>query len=148
MNWLPDIGNLVAWLGVGGLATTAVLAFVLPGLLPTILVKAVLGVVDALVMIASYVGGKLSSGMQWITQSYAAMFTLVFAIIVSGWAGDRYEFVRPYIPAWARSEPAAVSEYKRKEAARARPKQTRTASAPRPKSTLQEIKCALTPGAC
>ena len=55
-----------------------------------------------------------------IFSSGPATFTLIVAVLVSGWAGDRYEFLRPSLPEWLQSEPAAVTEYKRKEAAKAK----------------------------
>jgi hypothetical protein len=95
----------------------------------------------------------LGSGGEWIFQRRDAVFTLTFCCVVSAWAGDRYEFVRPYIPTWLQSEPKPVTEYKRKEAEKVRAKQAqRPASSPAPrkqeKSAFEEITCALKPGGC
>jgi hypothetical protein len=128
---------------VGGIAVLGTLAVFAPALLPAFAVRVITGLLDALVVAAGWMAGKLNDGGRVIFASAPATFTLMFAIILSDIV-EPIHMMRPLLPSWLQSEKAP----ERKEATKAKPKQTRTASAPRPKSTLQEIKCALTPGAC
>jgi hypothetical protein len=114
--------GLVSWLGIGGVAGVFAVAYFIPALLPTVAVGLLRGIGEALAGGAQYVGSKLLAGSQHIFASRAAVFTLLFAIGAAGWAGDRYEFVRPYIPAWLQSEPGQVKVARAQEAAKYRPK--------------------------
>ena len=145
--------EFIQWLGIGGVTGGLMVAWLAPSLLPAFAARALAGLADGISECVRFVGGKLNAGGAVIFSSGPATFTLIVAVLAAGWAGDRYEFVRPSFPEWLQSEPAAVTEYKRREAARAMPKppqRTAQAPAPRPKgkSTLQEIACALKPGGC
>jgi hypothetical protein len=147
--------EFIQWLGIGGVTGGLLIAWLVPSLLPAFAVRALAGLADGISEGVRFVGGRLNAGGSVIFSNGPATFTLIVAVLVSGWAGDRYEFLRPSLPEWLQSEPAPVTEYKRKEAAKAtaRPKQPQTtarapASKPRGKSTLQEITCALKPGGC
>jgi hypothetical protein len=145
--------EFIQWLGIGGVTGGVLIAWLVPSLLPAFAVRAFAGLGDGISEGVRFVGGKLNAGGAVIFSSGPATFTLIVAVLTAGWAGDRYEFVRPSLPEWLQSEPAAVTAYKRNEAARAKPKppqRTAQASAPRSKgkSTLQEIACALKPGGC
>ena len=145
--------ELIQWLGIGGVTGGLLVAWLAPSILPAFVARTLAGLADAASEIVRYVGGRLNAGGAVIFSSGPATFTLIVAVLVSGWAGDRYEFVRPSLPEWLQSEPAVVTEYKRKEAGKAKakpPQKSAQAPAPRPKgkSTLQEIACALKPGGC
>jgi hypothetical protein len=142
--------ELIQWLGLGSLGGLAVGFGVLvlaPQLLPAIAVRVLTGVLDGLSEGVRWAGGKFNTGGNVIFSSGAATFTLIVCCIVSAWAGDRYDFVRPYIPAWLQSEPAPVTEYKRKEASKKKsqapasvPKRTAT------KSAFDDLMCNITGG--
>jgi hypothetical protein len=144
--------EFMQWLGIGGVTGGVLIAWLAPSLLPAFVVRALAGIADGISEGVRFLGGKLNAGGSVIFSSGPATFTLIVAVLAAGWAGDRYEFVRPSLPEWLQSEPASVTEYKRKEAAKARakpPQKTQApASKPRAKSTLQEITCALKPGGC
>jgi hypothetical protein len=138
-----DFFGLISWLGIGGVAGVFAAAYFLPTLLPTVAVGLLRGVGEALAGGAQYVGSKLLAGSQHIFASRAAVFTLIFAVFASGWAGDRYEFVRPYIPSWLQSEPGQVKAARAQEAAKHRPKPQ-----PKPQRTVlrsawDEFSCGL-----
>ena len=145
--------EFIQWLGIGGVTGGVLIAWLVPSLLPAFAVRALAGLADGISEGVRFIGSKLNAGGAVIFSSGPATFTLIVAVLVSGWAGDRYEFLRPALPEWLQSEPAAVTEFKRKEVARAKakpPQKTAQAPASRPKgkSTLQEIACALKPGGC
>jgi hypothetical protein len=145
--------EFIQWLGIGSVTGGVLIAWLAPTLLPAFVVRVLAGLADGISEGVRYVGGKLNAGSAVIFSSGPATFTLILAVLIAGWAGDRYEFLRPSLPEWLQSEPAAVTEYKRKVAAKAKakpPQKTAQAPASRPKgkSTLQEIACALKPGGC
>src|SRR5690348_3165162 len=136
--------ELIQWLGIGSVTGGVLVACLVPSLLPTFAVRALAGFADGISEGVRFVGGKLNAGGAMLFSSGPATFTLIVAVLTAGWAGDRYEFVRPSLPEWLQSEPAAVTAYKRKEATRTKakpPQKTAQAPASRPKgkSTLQEI---------
>jgi hypothetical protein len=143
--------ELIQWLGLGSLGGLAVGLGVLvlaPQLLPAIAVRVLTGVLDGLSEGVRWAGGKFNTGGNVIFSSGAATFTLIVCCVVSAWAGDRYDFVRPYIPAWLQSEQAPVTEYKRKEAAKASKQKAQSQPAPAnrkaSKSAFDDLMCNIT----
>ena len=68
------------------------------------------GLGDGISEAVRFVGGKLNAGGAVIFSRGPVTFTLIIAVLTAGWAGDRYEFVRPSLPEWLQSEPAAQFE--------------------------------------
>lgn len=142
---VTDILSWASWLGVGGIVGLIGATYLLPSILPVIVVNLVKGAADLLAGFVQWLFGSiLLPGATYILASRAATLTLIVGIIVGGWAGDRYEFVRPWLPAWAQSEPGQVKKARAQEAAKYKAKQKQAA----PKKTAtrsawDDLKCGL-----
>lgn len=143
---MSEVLSWFSWLGVGGVAAAIGLAYFVPSLLPSIAVSVLKGVGETLAAILQYAGGRLGEGLEHIFANRAAVLTLVTGILVGGVLGDRYEWVRPYIPEWARSEPGQVKAVRAQEAAkykRAQKKVAQVEAKPQRKSAWSEFSCNL-----
>lgn len=142
---MTDILSWISWLGLGGVAGIFAAAYLLPSLLPAVAVGLLKGAVETVAgVVQTLFGSILLPGAQHIFANRAAVATLIFGVVAGAWAGDRYEFVRPYIPEWMRSEPGQVTQARAQEAAKhkARPKQQAAQKAPQ-KSAWDEFACGL-----
>lgn len=129
-----DLFGWLSWLGIGGTAAAIAVAFIAPGLLPMAAVALLKGLAEALAEGVRWLGSVLLKGAEHTFANRAAVFLLVFGILAGGYAGDRWEFVRPYIPEWARSESGQVKAARAQEAAKYRAK----ASKPAPKQAVRK----------
>ena len=90
--------EFIQWLGIGSVTGGLLVAWLVPSLLPAFAVRALAGLADGISEGVRFVGGKLNAGGSVIFSSGPATFTLIVAVLTAGWAGDRYEFVRPLLP--------------------------------------------------
>lgn len=140
-----DLFGILSWLGVGGVAGVIAVAYLMPNLLPAFAIGMLRAVGEIVAGGVQYVGSLLLAGGQVIFANRAATFTLLFATLVGGWAGDRYEFVRPYVPGWLQSEPGQVKAARTQERARVAKAPARKAAAkPKRTTAFDDILCNIT----
>lgn len=138
-----DLLGWLSWLGIGGTAAAIAVAFIAPSILPMALVGVLKGVAEALAEGARWLGSVLLKGAEHTFANRAAVFLLVFGILAGGWAGDRYEFVRPYVPAWLQSESGQTKADRAHEAAKWRAKVKPAPKQAVRKSARDEFMCSL-----
>jgi hypothetical protein len=140
---MSDIIGWLSWLGLGGVAGVLALAYFVPALLPTVAVGVLKGLAESLAAVLQWLGQNLLAGAQHIFASRAAVFTLVFAVLLAGYSGDRWEWVRPYIPETFRSEPGQVKAARAQEAAKYRPAPKQATQKKPAASAWDEFRCGL-----
>jgi hypothetical protein len=138
-----DLFGWLSWLGIGGTAALIGAAVIAPGILPMALVGVLKGVAEALAEGARWLGSVLLKGAEHTFANRAAVLLLVIGILAGGYAGDRWEFVRPYIPAWLQSESGQVKAARAQEAAKWRAKAKPAPKQPARKSAHDELMCGL-----
>jgi hypothetical protein len=101
------LGNILGWLGFGGVVSLVAVAYLAPAVLPGALVKTATAALEASAAATGWLLGQVADGAQYIAGRNSAVITLAVAIVIGGVIGDRYDPVRSYLPAWLRSDPPA-----------------------------------------
>jgi hypothetical protein len=143
---MSEILSWFSWLGIGGIAAAIGIAYFLPSLLPSIAVSILKGVGETVAAVLQYIGGRVGEGLEHIFANRAAVFTLVLGVLAGGYLGDKYEWVRPYIPEWVRSESGQVKAARAQERARHKATAKKTPAAQpqaNRKSAWSDIRCNL-----
>lgn len=98
---------ILSALGVGGAIAVAAAFF------PTIAIRILTGIVDALLGGLSWFFSKLLEGLQYISASPAAIMSLAVCIVVSAYLGPAF-FHRPLQQIIYAQEPAPKKVYRKK----------------------------------
>lgn len=100
--------EILGWFGLTGVVGLIIAAYLLPKLLPDLIVKVVLALAEAGAKVVGWLLDKVAKGAQIIAGSDAAVITVVVACLLSAWfspfKASRVETVSAHT---TRSQPAA-----------------------------------------
>lgn len=99
--------DILSFFGITGFGVLGLVAaaFIVPQILPKIIVTFVIAVVEAGATIVTRLLQIIFNGLQHIVQSNYAVMTLAIFTLIGGVIGDRYDPFRSQLPTWLQSTP-------------------------------------------
>lgn len=101
--------DLLKWIGVPGVIALVGAVYLIPSLMPGVVVRGVIACVEAAMTALGWLMSTVATGMQHIAGSNAAVATLVIVSLAAGVVGDRFDPVRSHLPSWLRSAPPVAA---------------------------------------